>query len=104
MIKKFLSIAFVGLLLVACKENNAEPTQTETTAPTTEAVQTEVPTAETVQVQTENTEAVQVQSAQPAQPVNSGPIIQQQTQQQTPTTGTTAPGWSGKPNPPHGQT
>jgi len=109
MIKRFLSVAFVGLLLVACKENNAEPAQTETAAPVTEAVQTETPAAETVQQQTENTEAVQVQpaqpAAQPAQPTNAGPFIQQQPQQvqQTQNIGQTAPGWSGKPNPPHGQ-
>ena len=99
MIKKFLSVAFAGLLLTACKDSNAEPAQTETAVPITETVQAETPAVETIQEQTENTEAVQVQ---PAQPTNAGPFMQQP-QQQTPATGQTAPGWSGKPNPPHGQ-
>ena len=103
MIKKFLSVTFLALLLVACKENNAESSQSEITTPTTEAVQEETPATETIQIPVENSGAVQVKPETIVQPqqTNSGPIIQQQ--QQTQTTGTTAPGWSGKPNPPHGQ-
>lgn len=98
MFKKFLSIAFLGLLLVACKENNAEAVQNE-------AVPTETPTAEATPTVTENSGAVQVQpqATQPQPTTNAGPFTQQQPQQQAPTTGQTAPGWSGKPNPPHGQ-
>jgi len=102
MSKKILSLAFVTLLLFSCKENNAEPTQTENTTPVTEAVQPEVQIEQNMQ--TDNTATqnqVEVQQT-PAAPANTGPFIQQQ--QQTPqTTGQTAPGFSGKPNPPHGQ-
>lgn len=102
MIKKFLSIAFLGILLVACKESNAEPEQNEDVTPVTESVQPEAPATETIQTPVENSDAVQVKPETVVQPqqTNSGPIIQQQ---QTQTTGQTAPGWSGKPNPPHGQ-
>lgn len=102
MFKKFLSIAFLGLLLVACKENNAEAVQNEVVTPTTETetIQTEAPAVQETQA-----EAVQIQQqpAQPQQTTNAGPFTQQQQQQPAPTTGQTAPGWSGKPNPPHGQ-
>lgn len=98
MSKKILSLAFVTLLLFSCKENNAEATQTENTTPVTEAVQPEAQPEQNMQ--TENTATQpQVEVQQPA--TNAGPFIQQQQPQQT--TGQTAPGFSGKPNPPHGQ-
>ena len=99
MIKKFLSIAFLGILLVACKENNTESVQTEEVTPT-ETIQAETPANQTIETPTETVTPVQVQ-AQTQQTTNSGPFTQQQ--QATPTTGQTAPGWSGKPNPAHGQ-
>lgn len=101
MSKKILSLAFVTLLLFSCKENNAETTQTENTTPATETVQPEAQTERNMQIDNTATQnQIEVQQT-PATPANSGPIIQQQ---QTPqTTGQTAPGFSGKPNPPHGQ-
>lgn len=101
MSKRILSILFAGLLLFSCKENNAEPVQEQETTPTETVATpaTEEPVTQTIET-TENTPQVEI--VQPAAPANTGPIIQQQ-QQQAPTTGQTAPGWSGKPNPPHGQ-
>ena len=99
MFRKILSITLLGILLVACKENSAEAVQTQETTPATEAVQAETPAVEATPTPDENSGAVQVQ---PQQNTNAGPFTQQQ-QQPAPTTGQTAPGWSGKPNPPHGQ-
>ncbi len=98
MIKKFLSIAFLGILLVACKESNTENVQADKVTPT-ETIQAETPATETTQTPTETAAPVQVQAQ--TQQTNAGPFTQQQ--QATPTTGQTAPGWSGKPNPAHGQ-
>lgn len=98
MIRKFLSIAFLGMLLVGCKGNNAESEQVEDTTPAVETTTTQTPTESTEAVQTQPQTAVQ-----PQQQTNAGPFMQQQQTQQTQTTGQTAPGWSGKPNPPHGQ-
>lgn len=100
MIKKFLSIAFLGILLVACKENNTESVQSEEVTPVETTIPAETPATETTQTPADTTAPVQVQ-AQTQQTTNSGPFTQQQ--QAAPTTGQTAPGWSGKPNPPHGQ-
>ncbi len=103
MSKKILSLAFVTLLLFSCKENNAESTQTENATPVTETVQPEAQTEQNMQ--TDNTATqnqVEVQQT-PVAPANSGPFIQQQQQTPQTTTGQTAPGFSGKPNPPHGQ-
>lgn len=99
MTKKILSLVFVAFLLFSCKESNAEALETAT--PTTETVQPEATQPEQVIQTTENTEAQNKVQAQPtpAAPSNSGPFIQQQNTQNA----QTAPGFSGKPNPPHGQ-
>lgn len=93
MTKKILSLAFVAFLLFSCKESNAEALETE--APAIETVQPEASQPEQVIQATENTE-VQVQAPQAPAAPSTAPIIQQQNTQ-------TAPGFSGKPNPPHGQ-
>lgn len=101
MVKKFLSVTLLGLLLVACKESNTEAEQqTQNTT-----IQVEQKTTSPTPVESDSTTIQVERQAQPsAQPANAGPFIQpQQNQQTTPTTGQTAPGWSGKPNPPHGQ-
>src|SRR5690606_19947784 len=105
MTNKFLSVAFVALLLFSCKEAKTEPVEAENTTPTTteEVVQPETSAEETPQ-NTETTEAqTQVETQQT--PTNAGPFTQQpqQNTQKTQTTGKTAPGFSGKPNPAHGQ-
>lgn len=100
MIKKILSLAFVAFLLFSCKESNAEALETEATATPTEVVQPEATQPEQAIQNTETPSQVQVQE-QPAAvtPNNSGPFIQQQNSQSS----QTAPGFSGKPNPAHGQ-
>lgn len=100
MIRKFLSIAFLGMLLVGCKESNAEAEQVENATPAVETTTSTPDSAES----TDAAQQTQTQTTvQPQQQTNTGPYIQQQQTQQAPTTGQTAPGWSGKPNPPHGQ-
>lgn len=106
MTKKILSLAFVTLLFFSCKENNAESAvEAESTTPVIETVQPAAQTEQNIQnaADTETQAQVEVQQT-PAAPANAGPFIQpQQNTQNTQTTGQTAPGFSGKPNPPHGQ-
>lgn len=91
MIKKILPLAFVFIGLASCKDNSAESKlieqpQAETTTPEV------APQAETM-------------TTMETAPVNAPEQLQSPNAQinQQPTTGQTAPGFSGKPNPPHGQ-
>jgi len=89
-------------MFFSCKENNAENSSEIVQEQT---VETPVSDENTIvnDTLTNTTEAIQEVKTESA-PVNAGPFTQpQQTTQQPVATGTTAPGFSGKPNPAHGQ-
>ncbi len=102
MTKKILTLSLLSLIFFSCKENNAENSAEIVKEPTVETPVSDenITVKDTLTTSTEAAVEVKTETT----PVNAGPFTQpQQTTQQPATTGTTAPGFSGKPNPPHGQ-